>query len=140
MDSIPRGTIIATSDANGDMYLHMHIEDAKIFLTDLLDYELIVDSVLPQYVREAALHNHAIFLNIGKIKKLQSKNNASEGQIKNLEDRLDNLEEITGYKDMTIEEAKKAIKKEKLKKGLGIGGGALGGLLLGVIIGVLMSR
>ena len=53
MDSIPRGTLIGTVDSFGNKYIHMHIEDAKIFLTDLLDYELIIDSVLPEYEREA---------------------------------------------------------------------------------------
>jgi len=140
MDSIPRGTIVATADVDGNMYIHMHIEDAKIFLTDLLDYEILVDSVLPEYEREADLHNHAIFLNIGKIKKLQSKNNASDKQIENLEKFISNLQEIGGFKDMTIEEAEKAVKKEKIKKGLGIGGGTLGGVGLGIIMGFFLAK
>ena len=140
MDSIPRGTLIGTVDSFGNKYIHMHIEDAKIFLTDLLDYELIIDSVLPEYEREAGLHSHAIFLNIGKIKRLQSKHSASEQQIKNLEDYIDNLQEIGGFKDMTIEEAEKAVKKEKVKKGLALGGGTLGGVGLGIIIGFFLAN
>lgn len=140
MDSIPRGTIIGTVDAEGEMYIHMHVEDAKIFLTDLLDYELLVDSVLPEYEREADLHSHAIWLNIGKIKRLQSKNNASDKQIANLEKFIVNLQEIGGFKDMTIEEAEKAVKKEKIKKGLALGGGTLGGVGLGIIIGFFLAK
>lgn len=140
MDSIPRGTMIGTADSAGNMYIHMHIEDAKIFLTDLLDYELLVDSVLPEYEREAALHSQAIFINIEKIKRLQSKNNASEQQVKNLEKTIENLREIGGFKDMSIEEAKKKVKKEQIKKGLGIGGGALGGVAVGVIIGFFLAK
>jgi hypothetical protein len=140
MDSIPRGTMVGTVDSSGNLYIHMHVEDAKIFLHDLLDYELLVDSVIPQYEKEAALHNDAIFLNVGIIEELQRKHAASEQQITKLTKMLANLREIGGFKDMTIEQAEKAVKKEKIKKGFGIAGAGLGGVGIGIILGGFLVK
>jgi len=139
-DSIPRGTVIGTTDTAGNLYLHMHVEDAKLILTDLLDYELIVDSILPEYERNDSLHTKAIVLNIAKIKELQLQSDNQVEQLKNLNSIIDNVKEIDGFKDLTIENAKDVIKKEKIKKGLALGGGIGGGVGLGIIIGFFLAK
>lgn len=135
MRDIPRGTIIGTADSAGNMYLHMHIEDAKIFLTDLLDYELIVDSILPGYTKRASLQTSAITLNIKKIKELQKQSELCDEQNLRLQGILNNLEEIGTFKDLTIENVEKQVRREKLKKTFGFIGAGLGGLAAGIIVG-----
>lgn len=139
-DSIPRGTLIGTTDALGNLYLHMHVEDAKLILTDLLDYELIVDSILPEYERKDSLHNRVITLNLTKIAELQLQSDNQKEQLKNLNAIIDNVKEINGFKDLTVENAKKAVKTEKIKKGLALGGGTLGGVGLGIILGFFLAK
>jgi len=112
MRDIPRGTIIGTADSAGNMYLHMHIEDAKIFLTDLLDCELIVDSILPGYTKRASLQTSAITLNIKKIKELQKQSELCDEQNLRLQGILNNLEEIGTFKDLTIENVEKQVRGE----------------------------
>tara|TARA_R110000868_G_scaffold176916_3_gene414958 strand:+ start:35032 stop:35493 length:462 start_codon:yes stop_codon:yes gene_type:complete len=133
----PRIGILESVDGE---ILYMDIKSAKVIASDLIDYNLLRDSIIPEYEREVTLYSQTTLLNIGKIKKLESKNMASEQQINNLKDYINNLQEIGGFKDMTIEEAEKAIKKEKIKKGLGIGGGALGGVGVGIIIGFFLAK
>ena len=126
---IKRGEILGTKDSIGNIYIHMHIEDAKIFLTDLLDYELIVDSILPAYEEKDSLQTSAITLNMQKITELQK-------QSLKLKGILNNLEEIGTFKDLTIENVEKQVKKEKLKKTLGFIGSGLGGIGIGIVVGV----
>jgi len=133
---IKRGEILGTKDSIGNIYIHMHIEDAKIFLTDLLDYELIVDSILPEYEKRDSLQTSAITLNIHKITELQKQSELCEEQNLKLKRILNNLEEIGTFKDLTIENVEKQVKKEKLKKTLGFIGSGLGGIGIGIVVGV----
>ena len=63
--------IVATKDSTGEVYLHMHIETAKLLLVDVLDYEYIVDTVIPTYKKADLLNNQKITLQLSKIQELQ---------------------------------------------------------------------
>lgn len=139
-DSIPRGTLIGTTDKAGNLYLHMHVEDARLILTDLLDYELIVDSILPEYENRDSLQTKAITLNLSKIMELQLQSSNCDKQLDNLNAIIDNVKEIGGFKDLTIENVEKRVKQEKIKKGLALGGGTVGGVGLGIIIGFFLAK
>lgn len=138
-DSIPRGTLIGTVNNLGELILHLHVEDARLLLTDLLDYELIVDSIMPEYEHRDSTQKKAITLNLAKIAELQLQSKNCKEQKEKLEGLIANIREIGGFKDLTIDNAKDVIKKEKIKKGLAFGGGITGGIGLGILIGVLIK-
>jgi len=115
------------------------VEDARLLLTDLLDYELIVDSIMPEYESRDSTQRQAITLNLSKIAELQLQSKNHKEQKEKLEGLIDNIREIGGFKDLTIENAEKVIKQEKIKKGLALGGGIGGGIGLGILIGFLMK-
>lgn len=139
-DSIPRGTLIGTVNNLGELILHLHVEDARLLLTDLLDYELIVDSIMPEYENRDSIQKKAISINLSKIAELQSQSENYKEQKRKLEGLIANIREIGGFKDLTIDNAEKVIKKEKIKKGLAFGGGTLGGVGLGIIIGYFLAK
>tara|TARA_R110000868_G_scaffold145027_1_gene364852 strand:- start:2132 stop:2488 length:357 start_codon:yes stop_codon:yes gene_type:complete len=118
----------------------MHVEDARLILTDLLDYELIVDSILPEYENRDSLQTKAITLNLSKIMELQLQSSNCDKQLDNLNAIIDNVKEIGGFKDLTIENVEKRVKQEKIKKGLALGGGTVGGVGLGIIIGFFLAK
>ena len=139
-DSIPRGTLIGTVNSIGELILHLHVEDARVLLTDLLDYELIVDSIMPEYENRDSIQKTAITINLSKIGELQLQSDNCIEQKRLLEGLIENIREIGGFKDLTIDNAKDVIKKEKLKKGLAFGGGTLGGVGLGILIGFFLAK
>jgi len=116
------------------------VEDARLILTDLLDYELIVDSIMPAYESRDSIQQKAITINLSKIAELQFQSENCEEQKLKLEGLIANIREIGGFKDLTIENAKDVIKKEKIKKGLAFGGGTLGGVGLGILIGFFLAK
>jgi hypothetical protein len=118
----------------------MHVEDAVLLLDDILDYELIVDSILPSYERNDSIHKELIKLDLSKIRQLQITNDAQVSQISNLESIIKNVNEIKTFKDVTIDNAKSLVRKERIKKGLGIMAAGVGGIGVGFTIGYILSR
>jgi len=139
-DSIPRGTLIGTVNNLGELILHLHVEDARLLLTDLVDYELIVDSIMPEYESRDSIQRTAITINLSKIGELQLQSENYQEQKLKLEALIGNIREIGGFKDLTIDNAETLIKKEKIKKGLALGGGISGGVGLGILIGVFLAK
>jgi len=132
--------IVATKDSIGEVYLHMHIETAKLLLVDVLDYEYIVDTVIPMYKKADLLNNQKITLQVSKIQELQLQSNNCEKQVKELNNILDNLKKIGAFKDLTIENVERQVKIERLKKGLGFTGAAIGGIGVGFTIGYFYNQ
>ena len=132
--------IVATKDSTGEVYLHMHINTAKLFLVDLLDYEYIIDTIIPKYEIADSLNNQIITLQLSKIEELQSQSDNCEIQKEELNKILVNLRKIGSFKDLTIENAENQVHKEKIKKGLGFTGAGLGGIGLGFTIGYFYSK
>ena len=112
------GNIESLVNDKGDTLIVMHLDDAKMLLTDLLECE-VTDSLLNVYVERDSLNKEKIFLKDGIINKLKLQNQNSETIIKNLEELLNNKEEEISLKDGIIETQKKEIKKQRNLKRVG---------------------
>ena len=112
------GNIESLVNDKGDTLIVMHLDDAKMLLTDLLECE-VTDSLLNVYVERDSLNKEKIILKDGIINKLKLQNQNSETIIKNLEELLKNKDEEISLKDDTIESQKKEIKKQRNLKRVG---------------------
>jgi len=119
--TISRGEIQEIVNSNGDTLVIMHLEDARIILNDLLEYE-IVDSLLTVYKEKDSLNTNAISLQKDVIFKLVEKSENQQYQIENFQEVLDNKNEELGFKEDTIKQQKKEIRKQKLLKLAGFTG------------------
>ena len=119
--TILRGEVKEIINSDGDVLVVMHLEDARIILNDLLEYE-IVDSLLTVYKEKDSLNNNTISLQKYIIFKLVEKSDNQQSQINNFQKILDNNKQIIQYKDDTIKHQKKEIRKQKLQKILGFSG------------------
>lgn len=113
--TILRGEIKETVNSNGDTLVIMHLEDARVILNDLLEYE-IVDSLLTTYKEKDSLNSNKIEIQKDIIFKLVEKNDNQQTQIDNFQQILDNKNEELGFKEDTIKQQKKEIRKQKLLK------------------------
>ena len=119
--TILRGEVKEIINSDGDVLVVMHLEDARIILNDLLEYE-IVDSLLTVYKEKDSLNTNTISLQKDIIFKLVEKSDNQQSQINNFQKILDNNKQIIQYKDDTIKHQKKEIRKQKLQKILGFSG------------------
>lgn len=115
------GTIESVVNKDGDTLVIMSLSDAKLILSDLLEYE-ITDSLLNVYVERDSLNSEKIILKDSIIEKLELQNKNKDEIIKNLNDIVTNKIKEIDYKDLTIEEQKKEIKKQRNLKRLGFVG------------------
>lgn len=112
------GNIESLVNDKGDTLIVMHLDDAKMLLTDLLECE-VTDSLLNVYVERDSLNKEKIILKDGIINKLKLQNQNSETIIKNLEELLKNKDKEISLKDDIIETQKKEIKKQRNLKRVG---------------------
>jgi hypothetical protein len=115
------GTIESVVNKEGDTLVIMSLSDAKLILSDLLEYE-ITDSLLNVYVERDSLNSEKIILKDSIIEKLNLQNKNKDEIIKNLNDIVINKIKEIEYKDLTIEDQKKEIKKQRNLKRLGFVG------------------
>ena len=121
---ISRGEVRETINSKGDTLVIMHLEDARIILNDLLEYE-IVDSLLTVYKEKDSLNTNTISLQKDVIFKLAEKSENQQSQIDNFQTLLDNSKKVIEYKNDTIDQQKKEIRKQKFQKLLGFTGSVL---------------
>ena len=121
---ISRGEVKETINSNGDTLVIMHLEDARIILNDLLEYE-IADSLLTVYKEKDSLNTNIISLQKDVITKLTQKSQNQELQLENFQTLLDNSNKVIAYKNDTIDQQKKEIRKQKFQKILGFSGSIL---------------
>ena len=126
--TISRGEVKETVNSNGDTLVIMHLEDARIILNDLLEYE-IADSLLTVYKEKDSLNTNTITLQKEVITKLTQKSQNQELQLENFVSILANKDKEIQYKDDTIEQQKKEIRKQKLLKLTGF----IGSIVLPII-------
>ncbi len=119
--TISRGEIQEIVNPNGDTLVIMHLEDARIILNDLLEYE-IVDSLLTVYKEKDSLNANAISLQKDVIFKLVEKSDNQQTQIDNFQSILDHKNEEIALKEDTIKQQKKEIRKQKFFKLVGFTG------------------
>lgn len=116
--TISKGEVRSTINEKGDTLILMHIDDAKLILGDVLEYE-IADSIIKSYQKKDSVYKETIELQKSQIEILTKKTITLEEINTNLTLLIDNKEEIIGIKDETIETQKKEIKKQKRLKKLG---------------------
>ena len=116
-----KGTIESVVNKDGDTLVIMSLSDAKLILSDLLEYE-ITDSLLNVYVERDSLNSEKIILKDSIIQKLNLQNKNKDEIIKNLNDIITNKIKEIDYKDLTIEEQQKEINKQRNLKRLGFVG------------------
>jgi peptide subunit release factor 1 (eRF1) len=119
--TISKGEIKTIVNQKGDTLVVMHLNDAKKILTDLLHYE-VTDSLLNVYVERDSLNSEKIFLKDELILKLNLQNENYKKIVINLETVVNNKDQIILFKDKTIEQQGKEIKKQKLLRNLGFVG------------------
>jgi len=99
----------------------MNLEDAKVILSDLLEYE-IVDSLLTVYKEKDSLYTNTITLQKDIIVKLTQKSENQSVQISNFQTILDNKDQELLLNDDIIKQQKKEIRKQKFFKIVGFAG------------------
>ena len=121
--TISKGEIRTIVD-HGDTLVIMNLEDAKVILNDLLEYE-IADSLLTVYKEKDSLNTNTITLQKEVIFKLMEKSDNQQSQIDNFQQILDNKNSELGMKEDTIKQQKKELRKQKFLKFLGFGGSVI---------------
>lgn len=119
--TISRGEIQEIVNSNGDTLVIMHLEDARIILNDLLEYE-VTDSLLTAYKEKDSLNTNTISLQKDVIFKLVEKSDNQQTQIDNFQSILDHKNEEIALKEDTIKQQKKEIRKQKFFKLVGFTG------------------
>lgn len=131
--TISEGGIESVVNEKGDTLIVMSLSEAKLILTDLLEYE-ITDSLLNIYIERDSLNQKKIIIKDELIKKLELQNHNKDKVIHNLELIVKNSKEIITLKDKTIEEQKTEIKKQRNLKRLGF----VGSVVLPIITLILL--
>ena len=119
--TISRGEIKETINSNGDTLVIMHLDDARVILNDLLEYE-IADSLLTAYKEKDSLNSNTISLQKDIIFKLVEKSDNQQVQINNFQTILDHKNEEIELKEDIIKQQKKEIRKQKFFKLIGFTG------------------
>ncbi len=118
---ISKGEVKTIINESGDTLVMMNLEDARVILSDLLEYE-IVDSLLSVYKERDTLNTNTIILQKDIIVKLTQKSENQSVQISNFQSILDNKNQELLFKEDIIKQQKKEIRKQKLLKILGFTG------------------
>ena len=126
--TISRGEVKEIINNNGDTLILMNLEDAKIVLSDLLEYE-IVDSLLTVYKEKDTLNTNTIVLQKDVIIKLTQKSENQQSLIDNFEQILSNKDIELDVKTQIIKHQKKEIRKQKTLKIVGF----IGSILLPIL-------
>jgi len=122
--TISRGEVKTLINEKGDTLVMMNLQDARIILNDLLEYE-IVDSLLIVYKEKDSLNTNTITLQKDIIIKLTKKSNNHDVQISNFETILANKDKELFLKEDIVKQQKKEIRKQKFLKILGFTGSVI---------------
>lgn len=127
--TLKKGQVKAFVSDNGDTLITMRLDDAKLILTDVINYQ-IGDSIIKQYELKDKESSKVIALQKDAILKLNEKNLNNENSITILETVIKNKNEEILLKDDIIKNQKKEIRKQKLLK--------IGGFSSAIILPVLL--
>ena len=132
--TILKGEVKTLVNEAGDTLVMMNLEDARIILSDLMECE-IVDSLLSVYKEKDSLNTSTITLQKDIIVKLTQKSDNQQLQINNFESILANKDEEVKFKNETIKQQKKEIRKQKFLKILGFTGSIILPILILLAVG-----
>ena len=131
--TLKKGQVKTFVTDNGDTLITMRIEDAKVILTDILNYQ-IADSIISEYEAKDKETSKVITLQKNAILKLSNQLANDEARIAALESVIKNKNEEIVFKDDVIKKQKKEIRKQKVLKIIGFSGA----IILPVITALLL--
>ena len=131
--TLKKGQVKTFVSDNGDTLITMRIEDAKLILIDILNYQ-IADSIISQYEAKDKESLKIITLQKNVIDKLYKQIANDELRIGALEAVIKNKNEEIAFKDDVIKKQKKEIRKQKTLKILGFSGA----IILPVVTALLL--
>ena len=131
--TLKKGQVKTYVSDNGDTLIAMRLDDAKIILTDVLNYQLC-DSIIKEYEGKDKESQKVITLQKSAIVKLTNELSNSEVIVANLEGVLKNKDEEIAFKDDVIKKQKREIFKQKTLKILGFSGA----IILPVVTALLL--
>lgn len=102
-------------NSKGDTIVSFLLKDAKVILSDLLDYR-IVDSLYTEFKKRDSVQNKEISLRKKDIIALQLESKNKDIQIANLNTIISNNEKSAKLDADTIKQQKKEIRKQKALK------------------------
>jgi len=121
---------------DGDTFIQMSLEDAKVVLKGLLDNE-IADSLISIYTFRDSVNSSIISMQMDEIRLLQEKSSNQQMLSNNLNEMLKNKDSEVDVLNKIIADQKKEIRKQKVIKTLAlIGDVALPVITLFVILGL----
>ena len=122
--TISKGEVREIINTRGDTLILMHLEDARMVLSDLLEYE-VVDSLLTVYKNKDSLDSNILSMHKDVIVKLTQKTNNLQSIVDNFEQILSNKNTEIEFKDKIIKAQEKEIKKQKRLKVVGFIGSVI---------------
>ena len=122
--TISKGEVREIINTRGDTLILMHLEDARMVLSDLLEYE-VVDSLLTVYKNKDSLDSNILSMHKDVIVKLTQKTNNLQSIVDNFEQILSNKNAEIEFKDKIIKAQEKEIKKQKRLKIVGFIGSVI---------------
>ena len=131
--TLKKGQVKTFVSDNGDTLITMRIEDAKVILTDILNYQ-IADSIISEYEAKDKESSKVITLQKNAILKLNDELANDEARIAALEGVIKNKDVEITFKDDVIKNQKKEIRKQKVLKILGFSGA----IILPVVTALLL--
>ena len=131
--TLKKGQVKTFVTDSGDTLITMRIEDAKVILTDILNYQ-IADSIISEYEAKDKETSKVITLQKNAILKLSNELANDEARIAALESVIKDKDVEIAFKDDVIKKQKKEIRKQKLLKILGFSGS----IILPVVTALLL--
>jgi hypothetical protein len=131
--NISTGEIKTSITPQGDTLIILPLEDAKIILSDLLQYE-ITDSILEIYKERDSLNLNTITLQKDIITNLSSQNSNLKEVILNFEQIQENQKDEIILKEDVIKKQNKEIRKQKFQKIMGF----MGSIILPILTLVVL--
>lgn len=131
--TLKKGQVKTFVSDNGDTLITMRIEDAKLILIDILNYQ-IADSIISQYEAKDKESSKVITLQKNAIDKLYNQLANDELRISALEVVIKNKDKEIAFKDDVIKKQKREIRKQKALKILGFSGA----IILPVVTALLL--
>jgi len=131
--TLKKGQVKTFVSDNGDTLITMRIEDAKLILIDILNYQ-IADSIISQYEAKDKESSKVITLQKNAIDKLYNQLANDELRISALEGVIKNKDKEIAFKDDVIKKQKREIRKQKALKILGFSGA----IILPVVTALLL--
>ena len=133
--TLKKGQVKTYVNNDGDTLITMRLDDAKLILTDILNYQLC-DSIIKAYENKDKESSNVITLQKSAIVKLTNELSNNEDRIANLERIIKNKDEEISLKDDIIKKQKKEIFKQKTLKIFGFSGA----IILPIVTALLLIK